>query len=121
MDIQLYTALICPIMSYACVSWAGGLNKKYLVRKLTKVQRLACLVISSAFPGTPTGALEIFLNITLVEEFLLAEVVRGSYRITVSGLWHVNRVGSFGKSKSMLMFAMRQEDSYLCCKCQLTE
>ena len=96
----IYTAMIRPIMSYACVSWAGGLNKKYLVRKLTKVQRLACLMISSAFPGTPTGALEILLNITPMEEFLLAEAVRGSYRITVSGLWHVNPIGSFGKTKS---------------------
>ena len=26
-----------------------------------------------------------------------------------------------GKRKAMLIFAMRQEDSYLCCKCQLTE
>ena len=81
-------------------AYPGGLNKTYLVRKLTKVQRLACMIISSAFPGTPTGALEILLNITPLEEFLLAEAVRGSYRITVCGLWHVNRVGSFGKTKS---------------------
>ena len=53
-----------PTMSNACVSWVGGLNKKYLVKKLTKVQRLACLMISSAFPGTSTGAPEILLNIT---------------------------------------------------------
>ena len=26
----IYSAMIRPIMSYACVSWAGGLNKKYL-------------------------------------------------------------------------------------------
>ena len=64
------------------------------------MQRLACLMISTAFPGTPTSALEILLNITPIEEFLLAEVVRGSCRITVSGLWHVNLVGSFGKTKS---------------------
>ena len=89
----IYTAVIRPIMSYACVSWAGGLNKKYLVRKLTKVQRLACLMISSAFPGTPTGALEILLNITPIEEFLLAEAVRGSYRISVSGHWQAKPVG----------------------------
>ena len=96
MDVHSYDS---PIMSYACVSWAGGLNKKYLVRKLTKVQKLACLMISSAFLGTPTGALEILLNITPIEEFLLTEAVRGSYRITDSELWHVNRVGSFGKMK----------------------
>ena len=34
-----------------------------------------CLMISSAFPGTPTGALEVLLNITPMEEFLLAEAV----------------------------------------------
>ena len=55
-------------------------------------------MISSAFPDTPTGALEILLNITSIEEFLLAEAVRGSYKITVSGLWHVNQIGSFGKT-----------------------
>ena len=71
----IYTAMIRPIMSYTFVSWAGGLNKKYLVRKLTEVQRLACLMISSAFPGNPTSALEILLNITRIEEFLLAKAV----------------------------------------------
>ena len=40
------------------------------------------------------------LNITPIEEFLFSEAVRGSYRITVTGLWHVNPVGSFGKTKS---------------------
>ena len=64
------------------------------------MQGLACLMIPSAFPGTPTGALEILLNITPIEEFLLAEALRGSYRITVSGLCHVNRAGFFGKAKS---------------------
>ena len=92
--------MIRPIMSYACAFCAGGLNKKYLVRKLTKMQRLAFLMISSAFPGTLTGALEILLNITPFAEFLLAEAVRGPYRITVSGLWHANPVGSFRKTKS---------------------
>ena len=108
---KIYSAIICPIMSYAYVSWVGGLNKKYLVRKFTKVKRLACLMISSAFAGTPTAALEILLNITPSEEFSLAEAVRGSYRITVSGLWHVNPVGPLGKRKAMLMFAMRQGSS----------
>ena len=96
----IYPAMIRPIMSYACVSWTGGLSKKYLVRKLTKVLRLACLMISSTFPGTPTGALDILLNIITIEKFLLTEALRASYRITVSGLWHVNPIGSFGKTKS---------------------
>ena len=85
--------MIRPIMSYACMSWAGGLNKKYLVRKLTKLQRFACLMISSTFLCTPTGALEKLHNITLVG------AVRGSYKITVGRVWYVTRGGSFGKTK----------------------
>ena len=112
----IYTAMIRLIMSYAFVSWAGGLNKKYLVRKLTKVQRLACLMISSAFFGTSTGALEILLNITPIEEVRLAEAeaVRGSYRITVKGSGMSTELVPLGKRNAMLMFAMRQEDSYRC-------
>ena len=63
------------------------------------MQRLAFLTISSAFAGTSTGALEILLNITAIEEFLLVEAVRESYKMTVSGLWHVNRAGFYGKTK----------------------
>ena len=92
--------MIRPSMSHSCVSWAGGINKKYLVRKLTKVQRLAFLMISSAFPSILPSSLEILLNITPNEEFLLARAARGSYRITVSGIWNVNPVSSFGKTKS---------------------
>ena len=109
----IYTTLIRPFrptMSYECLSWA--FNKKYLVWKLTKVQRLACLMISSAFPGTPTGALEILLNITSIEKFLLAEAVQGSYRFTVSRLWHVNRGGCFGKTKSHVDVCI-EEKSFL--------
>ena len=116
----IYTARIRPTTSYACVFLADGLNKKYLERKLTKVQRLACLMISSAFPGTPTGALKTLLNITPIEEFLLTEAERVSHRIAVSGLWHVEPVGSFGKTKSHVDVC-NEARRYLCCKCQLTE
>ena len=90
-----------PTMSNACVFWAGGLNKKYLVRKLTKVQRLACLMILSAFPGTSTGAPEILLNITpILRNFYWLRQCEGHTESLLSGLWHVNPIGSFGKTKS---------------------
>ena len=118
----IYTAMIRPIMSYACVSWAGGLNKKYLVRKLTKVQRLACLMISSAFPGTPTGALEILLNITpILRNFYWLRQCEGHTESLLVGTGTSTQLVPLGKRKAILMFAMRQEDSYRCCKCRLTE
>ena len=111
----IYTAMIRPIVTYACVSWVGGINKLYLKKMLIRVQRLACLMISSAFPGTPTGALEMLLNITPIDEFIMAEAVRGSYRISRMGLWPAKAVvGSYGKTKSHVTYAMKFEQAYLC-------
>ena len=97
MDIHSFDTFNHVVCMCALGWWS---EKKYLTRKLTKVQRLARQMISSAFPRTPTAALKILLNITHVEELLLAEAVRGSYRITVSGLWHAKLVGSLGKTKN---------------------
>ena len=109
-------------MSNACVPWAGGLNKKYLVRKLTKVQRLACLMILSAFPGTSTGAPEILLNITpILRNFYWLRQCEGHTESLLVGSGMSTQLVPLGKQKAMLMFAMRQGNSYLYCKCQLTE
>ena len=96
----IYTAMIRPVITYACTSWVGGLNKKYLVKKLARVQRLACLMISSAFPSTPTGALEVLLNIMPINEFILSEALKGLYRLSRVGLWSAMTIGSTGKTKS---------------------
>ena len=48
----IYIAMIRPVITYACTSWVGGVNIKYREKKLSRVQRLACLMISSAFPST---------------------------------------------------------------------
>ena len=111
-----------PTMSNACVFWAGGLNKKYLVRKLTKVQRLACLMILSAFPGTSTGAPELLLNITpILRNFYWLRQCEGHTESLLVGSGMSTQLVPLGKQKAMLMFAMRQGNSYLYCKCQLTE
>ena len=31
----IYTAMIRPVITYACTSWVGGVNKKYLAKKLS--------------------------------------------------------------------------------------
>ena len=95
----MYTAMIRPIMSNACVSGLA-VSTKVSSEETHKGAETCLPHNSSAFPGTPTDAVEILLNITPIKEFLLAEAVRGSYRITVSGLWHVNPIGSYGKTKS---------------------
>ena len=44
-------------------------------------------MISSAFPSTPTGTLEMLLNIMAINEFTLSEVVKGSYRLFRVNYW----------------------------------
>ena len=78
-------------------------------------------MISSAFPGTATGAREILFNITPIEEFLLAGQCEGHTESLLVGSGMSTQLVPLGKRKAMVMFAMRQEDSYRCCKWQMTE
>ena len=97
MDIHCNDA---PCNAYACTSWVDGVNKKYLAKKLSRVQRLASLMISSAFPSTPTGALELLLNIMPFYEFILSEAVKGSYWFSRVSFWPAKTIGSARKTKS---------------------
>ena len=81
-------------------SWVGGVNKKYLEKKLSRVQRLACIIISSAFPSTPTETLEMLLNIMPINEFILSEAVKGSYRLSLVSFWPAKTIGLTRKTKS---------------------
>ena len=96
----IHTAMTRPVITYACTSWVGGVNKKHLAKKISKVQRLACLMISSAFPSTPTGALEMLLNIMPINEFVLSEAVKRSYRLSRVCFWPATTIGSTRKTKS---------------------
>ena len=79
--------------------WVDGVNKKYLEKKISRVQRLACLMISSAFPSTPSGALKMLLNIMPINEFILSEAVKRSYRLSRVSFWPAKTMGSTRKTK----------------------
>ena len=57
-------------------------------------------MISSAFPSTPTGALQMLLNIMPINEFIMSETVKGSYRISRVKFWPAKIIGSIRKTKS---------------------
>ena len=97
MDIHCNDTTCYHICVYILGWWT---KRKYLVKKLARVQRLACLMISSAFPSTPTGALEMLLNIMPIYEFILSEALKGSYGLSRVSLWSAMTIGSTGKTKS---------------------
>ena len=67
-----------------CVCVLGWLSQQKLSSEETHKGEETCLPDDFiSFSWHPTGALKILLNITSIEEFLLADAVRRSYRITV--------------------------------------
>ena len=92
----LYTTAIRPILEYGCVIWCPGLQLLTAQRLLSKVQRAACLAATSAYPGTPTAALETFLNLPPLHEHLRGVATRVAHRMSVRGGWrgYRNFVGS---------------------------
>ena len=54
----LYVAIVRPTISFASIVWWPGCRKASAKKKLSKLQRLACLGITGAIRTTPTGAME---------------------------------------------------------------
>ena len=83
----IFKTMIRPIMSYAVTIWAPGLETRTCDLKLTLLQRRACMSVSSAYPGTPTAALEMLLGLPPLPLFLKGVAVTGAYRLKRMGLW----------------------------------
>jgi ribonuclease HI len=95
----VYTSMVRPILSYACLSWCTALDRRCVVDRLQQVQRLACLYITSAFPSTPTAAMEMLLGIQPLVIHLRAETVMSSIRLDIAGEWNQVRIASRAKSQ----------------------
>ena len=59
---QMYLTIIRPIITYGCVVWADRASLETVRRKLSKVQRLACVCITGAMKTCPTAAMEIIVD-----------------------------------------------------------
>ena len=54
-----YTAIVLPRLLYGCHIWGRLATHSKVKTNLRRLNRLACLSITSAFPHTPTATLEI--------------------------------------------------------------
>ena len=59
----IYTGVIRPKLTYACLIWGNKINTKILNQKLNSLNRLACLLTTNLTRTTPQMSLEIILNI----------------------------------------------------------
>jgi hypothetical protein len=51
--------------------------------QLGRIQRMACLAITGAMKSTPTAAMEMLLNLSLLDLFILAEARMALYRLHI--------------------------------------
>ena len=59
----IYTGIIRPKLTYACLTWGNKIKIKILHQKLNSLNRLACLLTTNLTRTSPQMSLEIILNI----------------------------------------------------------
>jgi hypothetical protein len=78
----LYVTIIRPTISFASLVWWPGCQMASAKKKLSKVQRLACLGIMGAICTTPTGAMEALVGLPPLDL-----VIQGEVRLAAHCLW----------------------------------
>ena len=82
----LYTAVIRPALTYGAVVWWTGAQKATMARKLSKIQRTACLCITGAMCSAPTAALQVICGILPLDLQIQTEAMKTAYRFSQLGL-----------------------------------
>ena len=83
----IYTAVVRPMISYGAIVWVSALRKEKNIKQLTKLQQLACKMITSGIHSTPTAGMEVLLGLIPIEEYIQQIAVMTSNRLTKSGHW----------------------------------
>lgn len=92
----LYCAVIRPMITYGNLVWWPKMEQEQGKEHLRKLQRLACLCITSAMKTTPTAAMETMLNLPPLDIYIKGEARMGAYRLQKNNIW---KTQIFGHSK----------------------
>ena len=94
----IYQVMILPMVTYGSVVWHPNVETKKTQTMLTKLQRTACLMITSAYPGTPTAAMEVLLGLKPLRIIIQREAILASIRLETSGHWNEQKI-AIGSNK----------------------
>ena len=81
----VYRSVVRPSMTYGSLVWSNAIYRTTALKKLARVQSLACRMISGAFQTSPTAGIEVALNILPMDIFLRCEAMKAAHRLGVSG------------------------------------
>jgi ribonuclease HI/retron-type reverse transcriptase len=94
----IYTAIVRPTLVYGCVIWYRYCDYNCNVKKLDKVNRTACRLISGSMKSTPGAALELILGIEPLDVYILKMALNAGYRL-MSSPTNVKYLGTELKAK----------------------
>jgi hypothetical protein len=83
----LYVAVVRLTISFASLVWWPGCQTASAKKKLSKVQRLACLRITGVIRTTPTGAMEVLIGLPLLDLVIQGEARSAAHHLWSLGCW----------------------------------
>ena len=83
----IYTMMIRPILTYGSIVWWPRSKLGICKRELLKVQRIACVAATGAFPTTPTAAMELILGLVPLHIVIQVEASKALHRLSINGVW----------------------------------
>ena len=83
----LYVSVIRPTVTFASLVWWPGCQVVRIKRKLSSLQRLACLVIKGAMRTTPTSPMEALFCLPLLDLVVVGEARSVAHRLWDLGFW----------------------------------
>lgn len=89
----IYTAIVRPILTYGVLVWWTALEKAIHIKKLTKVQRAACLGVTGALHSAPTAALEVMLHLIPMDIYVKSVAAKSALRLKESKCWTSTNYG----------------------------
>ena len=77
----LYLSIIRPSVTFASLVWWPGCQTASAKKKLSRIQRLACLGITEAMRTTPTNVVEALICLPPLELVVLSEARSAAHRL----------------------------------------
>lgn len=82
----IYEAVVKPLLVYGCLFWAEALRKQKPLQQINKVQRLGCLMITSALRTAPLQTLEVLSGVLPLDLYIKYRATSTAYRLKALGL-----------------------------------
>jgi hypothetical protein len=80
----LYTAIVRPFLTHGALVWWEKAQQVTVMKRLSHLQRLACLAMTGAMQTTPTAALEIITGLTPLDIFIESVARSDIHRLKVT-------------------------------------